>query len=71
MFALQMIGVIGSLLVVIFSFSLSLVLGAVFVNGILYILLLKLTIRPDLLHFSKVFPKAISNKKTTPISYAD
>ena len=69
LFALQMLGVIGSLLVVIFSFSMFLVLGAVLVNAALYIILLKLTHQPHLLYVNKVFPRAISNKKTTPFCY--
>lgn len=69
LFALQMMGVIGSLLVVIFSFSLSMVIGAVLINATLYIVLLKLTNQPHLLHIGKVFPKAISNKKTTVLNY--
>lgn len=71
MFALQMVGVIGSLLIVVFSFSLSLIIGAVIVNGVLYMILLKLTHRPELFHLSRLFPETISNKKTTPLSYAD
>lgn len=71
LFALQMMGVIGSLLVVIFSFSLSLVVGAVLINATLYVVLLKLTNQPHLLHIGKVFPKAISNKKTTALNYED
>lgn len=71
MFALQMLGVIGSLLVVIFSFSLLLVLGAALLNAALYIILLKLTHQPQLVKVAKVFPKAISNKKTTPFCYED
>ncbi|MDE3742112.1 hypothetical protein [Maribacter polysaccharolyticus] len=71
LFALQMSALIGSLLVVIFSFSLILLMGAIVVNTSLYVILLKLTHQPYLLHFAKVFPSAISNKKTTPISYED
>ena len=71
LFALQMLGVIGSLLVIIFSFSLFLVIGAVALNLTLYFVLLELTHRPHLLHFAKVFPSAISNKKTTPLHYED
>lgn len=71
LFALQMMGVIGSLLVVIFSFSFALVLGAIVLNITLYVVLLKLTLQPHLLHFAKVFPAAISNKKTTAINYED
>lgn len=69
LFALQMLAVIGSLLVVIFSFSLFLVVGAIALNLSLYVILLKLTHQPHLLHFAKVFPAAISNKKTTTLNY--
>ena len=69
LFALQMLGVIGSLLVVIFSFILLLLLGVAAVNLLLYVILLKLTHQPQLLHLAKVFPSAISNKKTTLLNY--
>ncbi|MDT7828371.1 hypothetical protein RQM65_06820 [Pricia sp. S334] len=71
LFALQMMGVIGSLLVIIFSFSLMLLIGAVTVNLMMYFVLLKLTHRPHLLHFTKIFPSAISNKKTSTLHYED
>ena len=71
LFALQMLGVIGSLLVVIFSFSLFLVVGAVAFNLSLYSVLLRLAHRPQLLNVAKVFPSAISNKKTTDLGYED
>lgn len=69
--ALQMLGVIGSLLVIIFSFSFLLVIGAIVVNALLYAFLIKMTNKPQLLGFSKVFPQAISNKKTSPLHYED
>ena len=71
LFAIQMLGVIASLLIIIFSFSFALIFGAILGNGILYVILLKLTNQPDLLHFVNVFPKAISNKKTNLLRYAD
>ena len=69
LFALQVAGVIGSLLVVIFSFILLLLLGVAAVNLMLYVIFLKLTYQPQLLHLAKVFPSAISNKKTTLLNY--
>lgn len=71
LFALQMLGVIGSLLVIIFSFSLLLVIGAMVVNALLYAFLIKMADQPQLLQFSKVFPQAISNKKTSQLHYED
>lgn len=70
-FALQMLGVIASLLVIIFSLSFPLIFGAILANGILYVILLKLTNRPHLLYLGNVFPIAISNKKTNLLRYAD
>jgi hypothetical protein len=64
LFALMMLAVIGSLLFIIFSFSFYGIVGAFGVNGILYMVLTNLTLNPALLHFKKVFPHSISNKKT-------
>lgn len=69
LFAIQMLGIIGSLLVVIFSFSFGLVIGAMLLNGILYVVLIKLVNQPRLLDVAQVFPKIISNKKTSLLSY--
>lgn len=71
LFALQMLGVIASLLIIIFSFSFTLVLGAMLLNGILHAVLLKLAHASHLLRLGNVFPKAISNKKTNLLRYAD
>ena len=71
LFALQLLGIIASLLTIIFSFSFTLVLGAMLLNGILYGVLLKLTNEPDLLHWGRVLPRAISNKKTNLLHYTD
>lgn len=68
-FALQVAGVIGSLLIVIFSFSLSMILAAIGINLAMYVILLKLTHQPGLFVITKVFPKELSNKKDTSISY--
>ncbi|WP_339335114.1 MULTISPECIES: hypothetical protein [unclassified Croceitalea] len=66
-----MVGIIGSLLVVIFSFSFGLVIGAMVLNGGLYVVLLKLSNEPQLLNRTNVLPKAISNKKTSALCYED
>ena len=71
LFALQMLAVIGSLLVIIFSFSFILVLGAMVLNALLYAVLIKMVNRPHLFHLSKVFPEAVSNKKTSLLHYED
>ncbi|WP_041578719.1 hypothetical protein [Zunongwangia profunda] len=62
-FALQMILVIASLLLIIFSFSLGMIATILLWNIALYVLLNKLVQNPGLFHFQKVFPQHISNKK--------
>lgn len=71
LFALMMLSVIGSLLVIIFSFSLTLITGAIFFNLVLYFLLMQLTLNPQLLSISNVFPTSISNKQSTHLYYED
>jgi hypothetical protein len=69
LFALMMLAVIGSLLFIIFSFSFYGIVGVFIVNVMLYMTLTNLTDNPALLHFKKVFPQRISNKKGSQISY--
>ena len=69
LFALMMTAVIGSLLFIIFSFSFSVIIGVFVFNAALYIALTHFTKNPSLLHFQRVFPEAISNKKTSPLYY--
>ncbi len=69
LFALMMLGVIGSLLFIIFSFSFFGILSVFALNAVLYIVLTHITNNPALLHFQKVFPYSISNKKGTNLYY--
>ncbi|WP_418603562.1 hypothetical protein [Hwangdonia sp.] len=69
MFALMMIAVIASLLVIIFSFSFVIIIGVLAFNAALYIALTRFAHNPRLFEFSKVFPKIISNKKSTALDY--
>lgn len=69
MFALMMTLVIVSLLVIIFSFSFFIVVGAIVLNITVYISLIQLVKNPAIFHFKKVFPKTISNKKVTGLNY--
>ncbi|MCX2681883.1 hypothetical protein OOZ15_18165 [Galbibacter sp. EGI 63066] len=71
LFALQMISVIGSLLIIIFSFSLGVIVSVLALNAKLFIALTHITKHPGLLHFKKVFPKTLSNKKQTNLSYEE
>ena len=69
LFALMMLSVIGSLLVIIFSFGFRVILAVLVINVVLYLSLLKITDNPQLFHFKKVFPTTISNKQTTNLDY--
>ncbi|TYA89183.1 hypothetical protein FUA24_03335 [Seonamhaeicola marinus] len=69
LFALMMMSVIGSLLFVIFSFSFMVVISVVIWNVMLFVALTELSKNPALLHFKKVFPKTISNKKQSHLYY--
>ncbi|MDC6367340.1 MULTISPECIES: hypothetical protein [Flavobacteriaceae] len=71
LFALMMTSVIGSLLFIIFSFSFLVIISVFLFNGGLYVVLTQLTKHPSLLHFKKVFPIAISNKKQSLLHYEE
>lgn len=70
-FALQMMAVVASLIMIIFSFSLAAIIFSVVFNLVLYISLLKVSSNPELLNFKRVFPCAISNKPISGLSYED
>jgi len=69
LFALMMVSVIGSLLFIIFSFSFSVIITVFAFNAMLYVALTQLTRHPNLIHFKKVFPITISNKKESRLYY--
>jgi len=69
LFALMMVSILASLLVVIFSFSFMVIIGVLLFNAVLYIVLVKITNNPQILIFSKVFPTIISNKKSSNLHY--
>ena len=69
LFALQMVVVIGSLLVIIFSFSIGVILGTLLLNLSLYFGLLRYGQHSELVSFQKVFPAAISNLQSTGHRY--
>lgn len=68
-FALMMLFILGSLLVIIFSFSIGMIVLVVSLNLVLYFLLITITTNPQLLNFRSVFPQMISNKNSTGLSY--
>ena len=69
LFALMMIAIVASLLVIIFSFSFVMIIGVFVFNAALYVALTRITNNPQLFQFAKVFPKIISNKKNTVLDY--
>lgn len=71
LFALQMISVIASLLVIIFSFSLGAIIAVLLWNVVLYTILSKLFKKPELFQFQSIFPRYISNKKHSQLYYED
>ena len=71
LFAVMMLSIIGSLLVIIFSFSLMIIIAGVLWNLVLYFILTRITASPQLLNLRKVFPILISNKRLTDLAYED
>nr|WP_298247263.1 hypothetical protein [uncultured Christiangramia sp.] len=71
MFALMMICVVGSLMVIIFSFSLTMIIGVFICNTCLYIILTRISNNPRPFQFSSVFPNIISNKKSSLLNYEE
>lgn len=71
LFTLMMTSVIGSLLFIIFSFSFSVIILVFLFNGGLYVVLTQLTKHPAVLHFKKVFPTTISNKRESQLQYEE
>lgn len=69
LFALMMVSIIASLLVVIFSFSFGIISGVFLFNSVLYIALIRSVNNPQIFHVAKVFPKIISNKKNSGFYY--
>jgi type IV secretory pathway VirB3-like protein len=71
LFAMMMISIIGSLLFIIFSFSFLVIISVFVFNAILYVALSRMIKNPALLHFRKVFPQTISNKKQSNLIYEE
>ncbi|MEP2058213.1 MAG: hypothetical protein ABJJ05_10435 [Maribacter litoralis] len=69
LFALMMMSVLASLMVIIFSFSFGIIIGVAIFNAALYITLTRITNNPQLFQLAKAFPKIISNKRNSGIHY--
>jgi len=71
LFALMMVSILASLLVIIFSFSFPTVIGAMIFNAVLYIVLGRINSNPQLFQFGNSFPLIISNKKNSTLDYEE
>ena len=69
LFALMMICIVASLLVIIFSFSFGIIIGVLLFNSALYIALIRITNNPRFFQMAKAFPKIISNKRNSGFDY--
>jgi len=69
LFALMMMSVLASLMVIIFSFSFGMIIGVAIFNAALYIAFTRITNNPQLFQLAKAFPKIISNKRNSGIHY--
>ena len=70
LFALMMVAVIGSLLIIIFSFHFGVIVCLLLFNALLYGALGRWVNNPGRYNIQKVFPRTISNKKLSPLYYA-
>ncbi|WP_335965015.1 hypothetical protein [Galbibacter sp. PAP.153] len=69
LFALMMVSILASLLIIIFSFSFGIIIGLMVFNGGLYIALTRIANNPQLFQMSNPFPKIISNKRNSGFDY--
>jgi len=69
LFALMMVSILASLLIIIFSFSFGVIIGLMVFNGGLYIALTRIANNPQLFQMGNPFPKIISNKRNSGFEY--
>ena len=69
LFALMMVSILASLLVIIFSFSFGMIVGIMIFNAALYVALTRIANNPQLFQMAKAFPKIISNKRNSGFDY--
>ena len=69
LFALMMVSILASLLIIIFSFSFGIIIGILAFNATLYVALIRLTHNPQIFQMAKVFPRMISNKRNSDLDY--
>jgi hypothetical protein len=71
LFALMMVSVLASLLIIIFSFSFVMIIGILIFNAALYVALTRITHNPQLFQMAKAFPQIISNKRHSGFDYEE
>jgi len=71
LFALMMVSILASLLIIIFSFSFVMIIGILIFNAALYVALTRITNDPQLFQMAKVFPQIISNKINSGFDYEE
>jgi len=69
LFALMMVAIIASLLIIIFSFSFGIIIGVLVFNAALYVALLWITNNSQVFELTNSFPKIISNKRNSGLDY--
>jgi len=69
LFALMMVSILASLLIIIFSFSFVMIIAILIFNAGLYIALTRINQNPQLFQMAKAFPKIISNKRHSGFNY--
>ena len=69
LFALMMVSILASLLIIIFSFSFVMIISILIFNAALYVALTRITNDPQLFQMAKAFPRIISNKRNSGFDY--
>lgn len=69
LFALMMVSILASLLIIIFSFSFGIIIGILVFNAALYVALTRITHNPQIFQMAKAFPRIISNKRNSGFDY--
>ena len=69
LFALMMVSILGSLLIIIFSLSFKMIISVLLFNAALYVVLTRISTNPSIFKLTKTFPKIISNKRHVDYDY--
>lgn len=69
LFALMMVSILASLLIIIFSFSFAIIIGVLVLNSSLFVVLTWITHNQQIFQMTNAFPKILSNKKNSGFDY--